>query len=95
MENVTDALKIAAFTLIFVVTLTITISSFTEMRQTTQTILDYQDKKFDYTYVEDYKDDSGNLVTERIVGAESIIPTIYRAFLENYKIYFFDTKTLS
>lgn len=82
MENAADALKMAAAVLIFVLALSISINAFGEVRQISQTILDYRDREYDYTYVE--KNDT----TERIVGAETIIPTIYRAYKENYKIVF-------
>ena len=82
-DNVADALKMAAAVLVFVVALTIAISSFSEARMTAQTILDYSDREYDYTYVEE----SGS--EQRTVGAESIIPVIYRSFKENYKIYFY------
>ena len=80
MENAAEALKIAAWVLIFVVALSMCINSFSQARQTMDTILEYNDKEYSYTYVED------NGSTERIVGYESIIPTIYRAYKENYKI---------
>lgn len=82
MENAADALKMAAAVLIFVLALSISINAFGQVRQTSQTILDYRDREYDYTYVED------NGTTERIVGAETIIPSIYRAYKENYKIVF-------
>lgn len=82
-DNVADALKMAAAVLVFVVALTLAISSFSEARMTAQTILDYSDREYDYTYVEE----SGS--EQRTVGAESIIPVIYRSFKENYKIYFY------
>ena len=82
MENAAEALKIAAWVLIFVVALSMCINSFSQARQTMDTILEYNDKEYSYTYVED------NGSTERIVGYESIIPAIYRAYKENYKVIF-------
>ncbi len=82
MENAAEALKMAAAVLIFVLALSISINSFSEVRQTSQTILNYRDREYDTTYVED------NGSTERIVGAETIIPTIYKSYKENYKIIF-------
>lgn len=82
MENAAEALKMAAWVLIFVVALSICISSFSQARQTMDAILEYNDKEYSYTYVEE------NGSTQRIVGYESIIPTIYRAYKENYKIVF-------
>ena len=83
MENAADALQMAAAVLIFVLALTIAINSFGQARQTAQLILDYNDREYDYTYV-----DYDIATTERIVSAESMIPTIYKAYRENYKIIF-------
>ena len=84
MENAIDALHMAAAVLIFVVALSISINAFGEVRMTAQTILDSKDKEYSYTYVEN------NGTTERIVGLESIVPSIYKAYKENYKIVFRD-----
>ena len=83
MENAADAFKMAAAVLIFVVALSISINAFGEARITSRMILDYKDREYDYTYV----DDNGG-TTERIVGLDSIIPSIYKAYKENYKIVF-------
>lgn len=82
MENAAEALKMAAAVLIFVLALSISINSFSEVRQTSQTILNYKDREYETTYVED------NGSTERLVGAETIIPSIYKIYQENYKIIF-------
>ena len=88
MENAADALKIAASVFIFVVALSISINAFGEARMTATTILNYQDNEYDYTYVEENTDASGNVSTERIVGVETVVPSIYKAYRENYKIVF-------
>lgn len=88
MENAADALKMAAAVLIFVLALSISINAFSEVRQVSQIILEYNDREYEYTYVEENKDDSGNVSTERLVGIETIIPSIYKAYKENYKIVF-------
>ena len=82
MENVADALKMAAAVLIFVVALSISITAFGEARATATTILEYRDREYDYTYVD------GSESTQRTVGLETIVPTIYRSYKENYKIVF-------
>lgn len=82
MENAAEALKIAAWVLIFIVALSIGINSVNQTRQTMDTILAYNDKEYEYTYVEESES------TEREVGLESILPTIYKAYTENYKIIF-------
>ena len=83
-DNVADALKMAVAVLVFIVALGTSISSFTQARITADSILEYSDREYTYTYVDESD------TTERIVGAESIIPVIYRSFKENYKIYFYE-----
>lgn len=90
MENAADALKLAAWVLIFVLALSIAMNAFSTTRLAAATILDYNDREYDYSYVEENVDDSGNVITQRIVGLESIVPTIYKAYKENYKIVFAD-----
>lgn len=83
MENAADALQMAAFVLIFVLALSISINAFGEVRQTAQMILDNRDRGgYIYTYI------TGNGNTKRIVRAETIIPSMYKAYKENYKIVF-------
>ena len=82
MENAAEALKMAAAVLIFVLALSISINAFGEARIASRTILDYKDREYDYTYVE------GSDTTQRIVGVDSIVPSIYKAYKENYKIVF-------
>ena len=81
MENAADALKMAAWVLIFVVALSIIINAFGMARQTTEILISYNDNEYYTDYVE-----QGS--TERKVGYETIIPAIYRAYKENYKIIF-------
>ncbi|MBR3163651.1 MAG: hypothetical protein IKF17_06110 [Clostridia bacterium] len=89
MENASDALHMAFGVLIFVLALSITMSSFSIVRVAADTILYNSDRETGYTYVK-YQDESGNLQTERIVGKETIIPTLNRIFMENYIIRFRD-----
>ena len=88
MENAVDALHMAASVLIFVLALTISINAFGQARQTANMLVSYNDREYSYTYVEENKDSSGNVLTERLVGLDSIIPSIYKAYRENYKIVF-------
>lgn len=82
MENATEALKMGAAVLMFVLALSVSLNAFGEARQTSQILLNYKDKEYNYTYVED------NGTTSRTVSAESIIPSIYKAYKENFKIIF-------
>ena len=86
MENAADALKIAFGVLIFIVALSICIISFGQIRETAQFILNSKDNDYQNEYVEEVKDAEGNPVRKRIVGSETIIPSIYRAFEEKYRV---------
>ena len=92
MENAVDALHMAASVLIFVLALSISINAFGQARQTADMLVSYNDREYSYTYVEENTDKEGNVLTERLVGLDSIIPSIYKAYRENYKIVFRDRK---
>lgn len=82
MENAAEALQMAAAVLVFILALSITIGCFGVARATSQTVIEYSDREFDYTYV------TPSLSATREVNVETIIPTIYKAYKENYKIVF-------
>ena len=84
MENAAEALEMAAAFLMFIIALTISINTFGELRVTSRTLVENLDREYEYSYVLE------NNGTQRIVGAETIIPTIYKAYKENYKILFVD-----
>lgn len=83
MENVADALKMAGEMLLFILALGICISSFSQARETSDALLRYTDRE----YVTQYQ---GVGTTQRVVGEETVIPTIYRAYKERFKIYFYE-----
>lgn len=87
MENVADALKMAADVLVFIMALGISISSFSQARQTAQIMVEYNDREYSETQ---YVEDIGVEHTDRIVGAESIIPTIWRSYNEKIRIVFYE-----
>ena len=62
MENAADALKMAGAVLIFVLALSIIIPFFTQVKQTTDIILDYRDRETTYINGDYYYNASG---TER------------------------------
>lgn len=100
MENAVEALKMAGSVLLFVMALSIAMLSFTQARTAIDTLVKYSDreqysieensrKKEDeiFYYVFD-KTEKGDVKTERYVGMETIIPTVYRSMDESYKIIF-------
>lgn len=89
-DNIAQALRLAAFTLMFVLALAIAISSFSLANTTLKYVLESSDRETDSTYIATNIDDNGNAITKRIVSIETILPTVMRAYVENYKIYFYD-----
>ena len=81
MENAAEALKIAFGYMMFVLALTISISSFSQARETIDAIITIKDRQTEYTYVE--------AQDKKIVGIETIIPTMYKAYKENFRIVFY------
>ena len=90
MENIVDALKMAGAVLLFLLALSITTLSFSKARETIDILLNYSDRE--YLTTKDGKEDNSYYFfakdTTRYVGKETIIPAIYRAYKENYKIVF-------
>lgn len=83
MENSAEALKMAFAVMVFVMALSIAIMTFSQARETADIVLTSSDATTFYEY--DY---SGNGQENRIVGMETIIPTLYRYSKENLMIRF-------
>ena len=81
MENAVEALKIAFAVMMFVMALSLSIFSLSQANAAVTSIIGLNDRETEYNYVEP----SGNT---RIVGVETIVPTMYKAYQENFEIYF-------
>ena len=79
MENAADALKMAGWVLIFVVALSICINAFTQARGAMDTIMTYSDRQTLTDWI-----DGSDEGTTRTVKGETIIPTLYRVFKEDF-----------
>lgn len=85
MENAAEALKIAFAVLLFVLALTLSISSFSQATGAVQAVTSIRDRESQYTYV----NPSENL--SRKIGLETIVSSVYRSYDANIKIYFFES----
>ena len=85
MENAADALKMAGAVLIFVLALSIIILALGQVRESADTIIDYRDRETLYIAGDYYYKSTD---TVRNVNLETIIPSVYRAYLEEYIIVF-------
>lgn len=91
MENAAEALKLAFYVIVFVLALTISISTFSKARETSDLVLEMADKARYYEYEHISIENIGNNVDDagnRIVGLETIIPTLYKYDKERYRIEF-------
>ncbi len=94
MENAVDALKMAGSVLLFVLALSIAVPAFTNARIAIDAILDKSDRESltiendDRFYYVSSGDVLNNNQLNRRVGLETIIPAMYRAYKENYRIVF-------
>ena len=91
-ENIADALKIAGSVLLFVIGLSVAFLAFSQARESVDAIVKYSDREY-FTIDNDSRfyywvDHNNGLGTNRYVGIETVIPTIYRAYKENFKIVF-------
>lgn len=81
MEDVVDALKLAAWVFIFVLALSIVFMMFSQAREVSDIVLKYSDNTYFASYTDAYSEDNG-----RTVGIETVIPTLYRYYKEKYSV---------
>ncbi len=87
MENSVEALKLAGFTLLFVVALSVAMMTIMQAKKTSEQIITYSDKtNYSSTIQENSNYENGN----RIVSVYDIIPTLYRYNQEKYIILFYN-----
>ena len=89
MENASDALIMAGEVLIFIIALTVCISSFTTLRvgidntiDQTETIKFAKDSDLYVNFIQSKEDGA-----TRIVGAETVVSSMYRAIKEDFTMY--------
>lgn len=87
-DNIADALKMAGSVLLFVIGLSIVFVAFSQARETMDIILSYSDRESVTVENDERFYYLNNNETTRYVGKETIIPTLYRAYKENFKIIF-------
>lgn len=92
MEDVADALKMAGSVVLFVIALATAIRAFSQARVMVDEVLKYSDREYltverdqRFYYVAD-KENTGEVA--RNVGLDTVIPSLFRVYNENYKIAF-------
>lgn len=81
MDNAIDALKIAFAVFVFVMALTISMNALSQAKTVSDEVFYMTDKTNFYEYTSDDKMPEG-----RYVSAETIIPTLYRYYKENFDV---------
>lgn len=84
MENAVEALKMVFAVMALVLALSVSIISFNKVKATSDIVLYSQDETNYY----DYQGAIGKAAENRIIGLETIIPTLYKYYKENYTIIF-------
>ncbi len=85
MDNAVDALKMGFAVIAFVIALTISIVAMAQAKETSEKVFYMTDKTNFYEYLSDKKLPDG-----RIVSGETIIPTLYRYYKENFNVVILD-----
>ena len=81
MDNAVDALKMGFAVIAFVIALTVSIVAMAQAKETSEKVFYMTDKTNFYEYLSDKKLPDG-----RIVSGETIIPTLYRYYKENFNV---------
>lgn len=99
MESASKALEMAFAVFVFVMALGVSISNFSKARQTSEIVIRTADATTYYDYAK-YDEESGTFKYQngeaysytksgdRIVGLETVIPTVYKYNKENYTVIF-------
>lgn len=88
MENAVEALKMAFAVMAFMLALSVSIISFNKVKKTSDIVLYAKDETNYYDYYQNYNGEKGKAAENRVVGLETIIPTLYKYYKENYTVLF-------
>lgn len=84
MENAIEALMMAFAVLVFVIALSLSMMVFGKAKETSEDVFYITDKTNFYQY--DDSEAGGKIPTGRIVSGETIVPTLYRYYKENFNV---------
>ena len=92
MENAVDALKIAFAVMVFTMALSLAMVMFSQAKETSDIVLRTSDVSEYIEYIENTRSRvTVDMGTSRVVGLETIIPTLYNYYRENYTVIFLDS----
>lgn len=86
MDNAIDALKMAFAVFVFVMALTISMRAFSQAKTVSDEVFYMADKTNFYEYTSDDEEEIKKIADGRIVSLETMIPTLYRYYKENFNV---------
>lgn len=89
MDDVVQALTMAFAVLVFVIALSISMMLINQARHTSDVLTQYSDLTAFYDNIQ-LDDNEGVTETERVVGIDTVIPTLYRYYKENFCVKIYD-----
>lgn len=90
MEHASDAIIMAGAILIFVIALSTAMMVFSQARATVDTVIYTSDETNFYEYLGDTSNNT-TTIKSRTVGWETVIPTLYKYYKENYTVVFLNS----
>lgn len=84
MENATHAIMMAFAIFVLIIALSVTMVSFTKAKETADIVINTKDESNYY----EYQGATGKAAENRIISLETIIPTLYKYYKENYTVVF-------
>ncbi len=89
MDDAVQALTMAFAVLVFVIALSISMMLISQARHTSDVLTQYSDLTAFYDNIQ-LDDNEGVTETERVVGLDTVIPTLYRYYKENFCVKIYD-----
>lgn len=89
MDDAVQAILMAFAVLVFVIALSISMLLIKQARDTSDILVQYSDLTAFYDNIQ-LDNDNGVTETERIVGLDTVIPTLYRYYKENFCVKIYD-----
>lgn len=90
MDDAVQALTMAFAVIVFVMALTVSMMLIGQARDASDTLTQYSDLTAFYDNIQLLDNGEGVTETERIVGLDTVIPTLYRYYKENFCVKIYD-----
>lgn len=88
MDDAVQALTMAFAVLVFVIALSVSMMLIREAQSTSDVLVQYSDLTSFYDNIR--LDETGVAETERVVGLDTVVPTLYRYYKENFCVKIYD-----